>query len=61
MKLNAERAAVNERVAAAKAEAMATLRTNVTPIAVGAAAAVVGKQLDVESNRSTGESFLAQN
>lgn len=59
--VNAERTAANDRVAAAKAEAMVTLRSNVTTIAVGAAGAVVGKQLDVESNRSTVESFLAQN
>ncbi len=55
------RATAAEEIAVAKATAMGRIRGDVASIAVGAAGAVVGKQLDVEAHRATVDSYLSQN
>lgn len=55
------RATAAEEIAAAKASAMGRIRGDVATIAVGAAGAVVGKQLDVEAHRAAVDTYLSQN
>ncbi len=56
----AMRAAAADEIAGAKAEAMTRISGDVASIAVGAAGAVVGKQLDVDAHRATVDQYLSR-